>query len=122
MIKKLVKIANKLDSLGFQREADVIDTFIKKVLDEKGVDYTYNWNVNWSREGEEYEPSVKTAMDFGEDYLRCDECGKPYHRMRSGSKSERGLDVCMTCSGDISPEELSIMEHGARHHSFKKRR
>lgn len=57
MLKELVKVANKLDSLGFQREADVIDTFIKKVLDEKGVDYTYNWSVNWSREGEEYEPS-----------------------------------------------------------------
>ena len=55
MLKDLIKVANKLDSLGFQREADVIDTFIKKVLDEKGVDYTYNWNVNWSSESEGYD-------------------------------------------------------------------
>ena len=55
MLKDLVKVANKLDSLGFQREADIIDTFIKKVLDEKGVNYTYNWNVNWSRESEGYD-------------------------------------------------------------------
>ena len=52
MLKDLVKIANKLDSLGFQREADVIDTFIRDTLNEAGIDYTYNWNVNWSREPE----------------------------------------------------------------------
>lgn len=63
MLKDLVKVANKLDSLGFQREADVIDTFIKKVLDEKGVDYTYNWNVNWSNESEGYDLN-KEAENF----------------------------------------------------------
>ena len=52
MLKDLVKIANKLDSLGFQREADVIDTFIRDTLNESGVDYTYNWSVNWSGEPE----------------------------------------------------------------------
>ena len=46
MLKDLVKVANKLDSLGFQREADVIDTFIKEVLDERGINYIYHWNNN----------------------------------------------------------------------------
>lgn len=119
MLKDLVKIANKLDSLGFQREADVIDTFIRDTLNEAGVDYTYNWNVNWSREGEE--TSVKTAMHFGDDYCRCDKCGRLFNKMMSGSKSERDFDLCKVCSGDISPEELGNREHGAREQSFRKR-
>lgn len=31
MVKDLVKIANRLDSLGLQKEADVIDSFIHKI-------------------------------------------------------------------------------------------
>jgi hypothetical protein len=38
----------------------------------------------------------------------------------SGSRSGRDLDVCMSCSGDISPEESSRREMGAREHSFRK--
>ena len=34
MLKDLVKIANKLDSLGFQREADLLDLLIKKEATE----------------------------------------------------------------------------------------
>ena len=56
MLKELVKIANKLDSLGFQREADVIDAFIRDTLDKSGVNYTYHWSVNWNSE-----PASKTA-------------------------------------------------------------
>jgi hypothetical protein len=31
MIKDLIKVANRLDSLGFKREADAIDYIIEKI-------------------------------------------------------------------------------------------
>lgn len=114
-IISLSKIATKLDSLGLTKEADVIDALIKRALDEQGANY------NWSTEEESGSP-IKTAMHFGDDYLRCDECGKPFHKVMSGSRSGRGHDVCMTCSGDISEEELSRREDKARQHSFKRYR
>jgi hypothetical protein len=49
----LVKVANKLDSVGLQREADLIDSYIRDLLDKKLKDYTYNWNVRWNDDGEE---------------------------------------------------------------------
>jgi hypothetical protein len=49
----LVKIANRLDTLGLQREADLIDSHIRDLLDKKLKDYTYNWNVRWNDDGEE---------------------------------------------------------------------
>jgi len=36
MLKELVKVANKLDSLGLTKEADFIDNFILKVAEEDG--------------------------------------------------------------------------------------
>lgn len=77
MLKDLVKIANKLDSLGFQREADVIDTFIRDTLNEAGVDYTYNWSVNWSGEPENRinkEAAIKFAneKELEEDFIMPD--------------------------------------------------
>jgi antitoxin component of RelBE/YafQ-DinJ toxin-antitoxin module len=36
MLKDLVKIANKLDSLGLTKEADVIDTFLNKIAKYTG--------------------------------------------------------------------------------------
>jgi hypothetical protein len=49
----LVKVANKLDSVGLQKEADLIDSYIRDLLDKKLKDYTYNWNVRWNDDGEE---------------------------------------------------------------------
>jgi hypothetical protein len=71
VLKDLVKVANKLDSLGFQREADVIDTFIKEVLDERGINYIYHWNVNWSKEPDEYD-IILTSYDQIKDSERDD--------------------------------------------------
>ncbi len=49
----LVKVANKLDSVGLQKEADLIDSYIRDLLDKKLKDYTYNWSVGWNDDGEE---------------------------------------------------------------------
>jgi len=49
----LVKVANKLDSVGLQKEADLIDSYIRDLLDKKLKDYTYNWSVRWNDDGEE---------------------------------------------------------------------
>ncbi len=37
MLKELVKIANRLDSLGLSKEADILDTWIEKMAEEAGV-------------------------------------------------------------------------------------
>jgi len=38
MLKDLIKVANKLDQLGLQKEADYIDFVIKKISSD---DFTY---------------------------------------------------------------------------------
>lgn len=53
MIKNLIKIANKLDQMGLNEEADLIDSYVRSLLDKKLKDYTYNWNVRWNDDGEE---------------------------------------------------------------------
>ena len=40
MIKELIKIANRLDSLGLKREADTIDSILKKVAAPKSIQHT----------------------------------------------------------------------------------
>lgn len=42
MLKRLTKVANKLDSLGLIKEADVIDKMIKKLA---GPDYDLDRNI-----------------------------------------------------------------------------
>lgn len=41
MLKELVKIANRLDYLGLQKEADIIDSFIRKASGEEDMDQKY---------------------------------------------------------------------------------
>ena len=48
MIKDLIKVANNLDQLGFSEEANAIDSLIKKMLNKKLENYTYDWSVKWS--------------------------------------------------------------------------
>lgn len=52
MLKDLVKVANKLDRLGFNEEANAIDSLIRKMLNKKLENYTYDWSVKWSSEDE----------------------------------------------------------------------
>ena len=40
MLKDLIKIANKLDTLGFRREADTVDSLIKKFAGDKAGEYS----------------------------------------------------------------------------------
>jgi hypothetical protein len=96
-LTNLVKVANKLDSLGLTKEADYIDFMIKKAT-----------TIN------------KTAMYLGEGYLTCDECGTRYAEGKGGSRSGRGMDICRGCSGDISSENLDKKRRGA-FESFKQK-
>jgi hypothetical protein len=54
MLKDLVTVANKLDSLGLSKEADFIDRVIEK-----------------------------HSMYHGDGYLRCDKCGRLYSEFRN---------------------------------------
>lgn len=91
MLKNLVKIAGELDSIGLTKEADVVDSIIRKV-----------------------------SMHLGEGYLTCDECGTRFSEFKAGSKTIRGHHVCPQCSGDVSQKEVDRRRSGA-FESFKSR-
>jgi len=70
MLVKLAKIANRLDSLGLTKEADILDNFIKKIASEgdddsiegdddselddyqNSVQMEYDYNSHWDRQNE----------------------------------------------------------------------
>jgi len=58
MIKDLIKVANRLDSLGLAKEADHLDAIIKKLASEPGLE-----NVNSYLDMENLEDS-KDKKDF----------------------------------------------------------
>jgi len=74
MLKDLVKLANRLDNLGLRKEADFLDTIIKK--------------HSGHHEG---------------DTRRCERCSRLYNEMfrKDVFDAERGkmIDICPTCSG-----------------------
>lgn len=63
MLVKLAEIANRLDTLGLTKEADILDNFIRKIASE-GDDYSeeddyqnsvqmeYDYNSLWDRQNE----------------------------------------------------------------------
>ena len=63
MLKKLIKVANELDQAGFNEEADAIDSLIRKMLDKKLENYTYDWNVRWSADGQKGYLSEEDSED-----------------------------------------------------------
>lgn len=54
MLSQLAKLATKLDSFGLQKEADVLDAFIKRAVDGE-----------YSEVGGEYHPSAEEEEMFG---------------------------------------------------------
>ena len=63
MLKELVKVANELDQAGFNEEANVIDSLIRKMLDKKLDNYTYDWSVRWSSDGQKNSTSEEDNED-----------------------------------------------------------
>jgi hypothetical protein len=63
MLKELVKVANELDQAGFNEEANVIDSLIRKMLDKKLDNYTYDWSVRWSSDHQKNSTSEEDNED-----------------------------------------------------------
>lgn len=53
MIKDLVKVATKLDSLGLKREADYIDSLIRKIAGEGSGDPAYDYAMTLKSDDED---------------------------------------------------------------------
>jgi hypothetical protein len=70
MLSKLAKIANRLDSLGLTREADVLDSFIRKVAEdaaEAGMNAppaTKDGTTTWEDNGYTYSYNPNTTEMF----------------------------------------------------------
>ena len=59
MLKQIVKIANKLDSLGLIKEADFLDQLIKKIAsDDYENDYENLWRRQEALQGIDKPPPV----------------------------------------------------------------
>ncbi len=63
MLKELVKVANELDQAGFNEEANVIDSLIRKMLNKKLDNYTYDWSVRWSSDSQKNSASEEDNED-----------------------------------------------------------
>jgi len=74
MLKDLVRLANRLDGLGLIKEADFLDSVIKK-----------------------------HSSHHAEDRRKCDKCEGLYHEMyrKDVFDPEKGsmIDICPNCSG-----------------------
>lgn len=74
MLKDLVRLANRLDELGLRKEADFLDSVIKK-----------------------------HSGHHADSYRMCDKCGGHYHEMYRKDvfdpETGRTIDICPTCSG-----------------------
>lgn len=74
MLKDLVRLANRLDELGLRKEADFLDSVIKK-----------------------------HSGHHADSHRRCDKCGRLYHEMYRkdvfDQETGRTMDICPTCSG-----------------------
>lgn len=104
MLKGLVKIANRLDSLGLQKEADVIDSFVYKISADRpgrtlknkrsliyslpGVHHGY---IIWKKETLDYlnklaESGELTKEKLSNVILRESESLERLHKIRSGEE------------------------------------
>lgn len=65
MLRGIVKIANKLDSLGLTKEADMLDQFIAKIASDIDDDDYYD--------GDDYSSSINMEMDYDNMWSRQEE-------------------------------------------------
>ena len=68
MLRGIVKIANKLDSLGLTKEADMLDQFIRKLASDTDDDDHYD--------GDDYSNSINMEMDYDNKWSRQEELQK----------------------------------------------
>jgi hypothetical protein len=111
MLKELVKVANRLDHLGLQKEADIIDNFIQKIairviepgdydydpvqgllgreweLDVDGPDPHHDFLMNW----EDQDPSLRIITDTEHESYNPHEHGTPSYEMDI-EEIEEGID------------------------------
>lgn len=67
MLKDLIKVANRLDALGLQKEADALDQIIKKVAwpwDEEPMKITRDIDIGNEETGIRYYASVKKPYQY----------------------------------------------------------
>lgn len=108
-LRRLVKIATKLDSKGFTKEADILDQFIQKLAgtnfeeekyglsDVSGPDYNPE-DSEFSEEENESEPNHES--------IECQEC---YNRgYEAGIKDSSGSDF--ETSEEVFPDEETSEE------------
>lgn len=70
MIKELIKIGNRLDSLGLKREGDMIDRLIRKIAQDSGweMEMFYDAREVSEEEVDAWKDGVERAWRTGEDW------------------------------------------------------
>jgi hypothetical protein len=64
MIKDLVKVATKLDSLGLTKEADVVDALIRKIAETGDDEFSTMWNSLSNEEKDEQKFKTKKYIEM----------------------------------------------------------
>ena len=69
MIKGLVRIANKLDSIGLAKEADILDSVITKIANDPDFEYL---DEDFNSESYDLDNSGSSEEDEDEEYFEDD--------------------------------------------------
>lgn len=100
MIKDLIKVANKLDSLGLQKEADYLDSVIRKLA----TDYLEKHPLDWT--DEDYEDFERDEETF--EIRPATNWNKVPYPQSAEELNQKGLT--QESLGDWSKEDQDIRE------------
>ena len=126
MLKDLVKLANKLDAKGLQKEADVIDRLItaswgSRMLEDRN--YMMDRRTNAKNAFEGYDPRSKTiTVSFtkylDDDDMYEDEDGNWHEEEEVTLRLPAKMEVCDLCSGSGKVVNPSIDAGGLTQDDF----